>query len=125
MKLISKIDTIDLEKSVLGFITRSAINQAIDQHRKYKANKVNDSVPYQAFMEYDITQELSGMSTDSEYNAEAILNDHLHKEDADIVAMYYLQNKTLQDIADLTGYKVSTIQQTLDYAERHISKSII
>lgn len=125
MKLLNKIHTIDTSKSVIGFVTRTAINRAIDEHRRYKANKVHNTVEYQAFRDYDVSYQLSGMSVDSVEGAESILRDHLCEEDADVVSMFYLQDKTLQDIADITGYEIKDIQHTIDYARRNISRALI
>lgn len=125
MKLLSKIDTIDTSKSVIGFITRAAINKAIDEHRKYKANKIHNTVEYQAFRDYDVTYQLSGMSVDTLEDAESILKDHLCSEDAEVVSMFYLHDKTLEDIANITGYEIRDIQHTIDHARRNISRALI
>jgi len=125
MKLLSKVDTIDTTKSVMGFITRTAINRAIDEHRKFKVNRLNNTVEYQAFRDYDTSYQMSGVCADSIENVESVLKEHLCDEDAGIVSLYYLHNKSLQDIADSTGYRIKDIQHTLDYARRNISRSLV
>lgn len=125
IKLLNKVDTIDTTKSVIGFVTRTAINTAIDAHRRYKANKIHNTIEYQAFRDYDTSYELSGLSVDSLENAESILKDYLSTDDAEVVSLYYLHGKSLEQISEDTGFRVEDIQHTLDYAERNISRSII
>tara|TARA_R110002074_G_scaffold402324_1_gene607108 strand:- start:170594 stop:171160 length:567 start_codon:yes stop_codon:yes gene_type:complete len=125
MKLLDKIHTIDLSKSPIGFITRTAINAAIDQHRKYKVNKVHNTVEYQAFRDYDTSYHVSGMCTDTVEGAENLLKDFLCEDDAEIVSKFYLHNMSLEDIAQETGYEIKDIEHTIDYARRNISRALI
>jgi RNA polymerase sigma factor (sigma-70 family) len=125
MKLLSKIDTIDVNKTPLGFITRTAINKAIDHHRKFKANSINNTVEYQAFRDYDTSYELSGLDTSTIENAESLIKDFLVGDDAEIVSKYYLHNMSLEEIAEETGYREEDLQYTLNYAKENISRKII
>jgi len=125
MKLLNKIHTIDVSKSPIGFISRATTNAAIDAHRKYKANKIHNTVEYQAFRDYDVSHSLSGMSVDTVEGAENLLKDFLCEDDAEVVSKYYLHNMSLEDIAEDTGFSVEDIQHTIDYAKTNISRELI
>jgi RNA polymerase sigma factor (sigma-70 family) len=149
VKLLSKINDIDLNKPVLSYITRTAINQAIDQHRKYTSNKSNCTVLFneQAVelnaqstyngskaifnstdtVEYthkDQSATLSGYSVNSLDNFEPILNEYLCKEEVDLIQMYYLDNKTTSEIASITGKSLIYTSNAIQNAKQNLIRAV-
>lgn len=124
-KLLCNIHEIDLDKPVMSYITRTAINQAIDQHRKYTNNKSNNTIEYQAFRDYDINISLSGLDTTDVENIKDSMSSYLPKEDIDLISMYYLENRSTTEIAELTGNSLNYITKAIKNARENFIRAVI
>lgn len=115
-RLIQKIDTIDLDKPIVGFMARAAINGAIDDYRKInKKKKINQLV-------YDGCHEYFVKSSDNftEYTEDQIkdfLRNTFTESDTEIVTLYYVNSKSFLEISELTGQEVREVQEVIHYAK--------
>jgi RNA polymerase sigma factor (sigma-70 family) len=118
-RIITKIDSIDTKKSIVGYIAKCAINYCIDLCRKYnrslrKTTKNFDQLTYEEF--YNNLQS----STIEEGLVESFITENFTSTDAQIVSLYYVQNKTLSEISIVTGQPEEIIQETVTLAREYI-----
>lgn len=123
-KLIYNINDIDLDKPVMSYITRTAINQAIDQHRKYTNNKANDTIEYQAFRDYDTSEYLTGIDISSLEDIKSSLGTYLEKDQVDLIDLFYLQNKSTSEIAELTGNSLNYTTKAIKNARQNFIRAL-
>lgn len=116
-RIISKIDYIDLSKSVIGFLSRSASNYCIDIYRKQvkltakrgTRKVLHDNIVATGY-NFDVPY-LSDLNEDTIRNA---IFDMFCPSDATILSMYHIDNKSIQEIATLTGNTSSYVEETLE-----------
>lgn len=111
--LLINLDKIDLSKSVLGYISTTVNNKCIDLHRKTKR----------------IATHYNPVSYDKQYlpapdqgatNSEELqfwIDSNFSINDAEIINLYYIQNKSFDQIASITGQPVAEIKETISLVE--------
>jgi len=124
-KLIYNINDIDLDKPIMSYITRTAINQAIDQHRKYTNNKANDTIEYQAFRDYDTLENLTGINISDIHDIKSSLSNYLDKEQVSLIELFYIENKTTSEIAHLTGNSLNYTTKAIKNARENFIRALI
>lgn len=112
MKLITKINTIDLSKSVVGFIARSAINHCIDTVSKNK-NRLQGHVNRGELPLYKLCYEESGMSNLDSTGIDFYIENNFTEDDAQVVALYFIDQKSLSEISSITGHSEKHITETI------------
>lgn len=118
--LIKKIDYIDLEKSVLGFISRTAINKCIDAYRstvtKSKKPLLRGLKDIDLHLDAVSVEYSPGVDHCSEESLQGVLDEMFTPRDAQILGLYHLHNKTFEEIASITGEPPSEIEETIELA---------
>ncbi len=115
-RIINKAISIDLKKSIIGYICRSTINYCIDMHRKYVRSPNKKKISYEQYKPYD-TEQATQLDIS---NLQFLLDSSFTKSDATILGMYYLQGKDLNEISTVTGQPVDEIQETIQLAKEYI-----
>jgi hypothetical protein len=108
-RIINRLDKIDMQKSFVGFICRSTINYCIDRYRTVRRKKYK-TVEYLPNKNYD----LSFNSVNDEESIRFYLEGVFTKNDAEVLDLYYLQNKTFHEISCITGYPELEIKETIE-----------
>jgi RNA polymerase sigma factor (sigma-70 family) len=117
-KLISKIDMFDDDQPPLGYIYRSSRNFCIDEHRKHSTRKKRETLYAKKHLAYPPR----GIPDPS---INLLLEELLEPEDAKIFQSFYLEGKSFEAIADITGQKPKRIKDTLDRLERVVTDEIL
>lgn len=99
MKLLRNIKNIDATKSVVGFITTTTNNYCIDICRENKRKAKGNLV----YIDTDILADNEKISEQPTNTGDFIIDHNFTTLDADIIKMYYLENKTTKDISSSTG----------------------
>lgn len=115
-RIIKKIHNIDLNKSFIGYISRSTINYCIDIYRKFKRTPEKKVISYEDYASYDV-------DTSSSFDVDSIkelLHERFSREDARILSYYYIEGLAIDQISSLTGQSHNSIQETVTLAQEFI-----
>ena len=87
-------------------------------------NKANDTIEYQAFREYDSSEYLTGIDLSSIENIKDSLSIYLDESEVDLIDMYYIQNKSASEIADLTGNSLNHTTKAIKDARENFIRAL-
>lgn len=120
MKIINKIADYNRSSPFKAWIFTVAYRTAIDYKRKQKKNSDESVLMYQASS--------SKTDGDLEHNEATgkinLLLKHLSEEDAILVQLYYLNEMSIKEIVDATGFSESNIKIKLFRARKEMAKHI-
>lgn len=113
VKLITKIKLIDLNKSVLGFIARTSINYCIDALNSKKV-KMKGHINRGEKPLYGLIEDSDIYSNLSDENIDFYIASNFSEVDAQIVALYFIDQKSLSEISAITGQSEQVISETIE-----------
>jgi DNA-directed RNA polymerase specialized sigma24 family protein len=105
-KILSKLDKIDLNKSVIGYISTITNNYCIDLFRKSRMKK-------RFYVKEELHSFIPG-SSDVDLSVEFYIDSNFVKEDSEIIKLFFLHKKDYKEISELTGHTICKISKTIE-----------
>ncbi len=114
MKLLNRIQNIDLSRPVLGYVVNCTNNHCIDllrknNRKKYKVDKqyLKDKYKKETYIEHSL------MDANISVSAIEYINQNFDNDLSKIVELTYINNLTPRQVADVTGETLTSVKQKI------------
>lgn len=102
MKLLNKINNLDLNKPIVGYITTTTNNYCIDTYRAQRRKKRTRGIAENT------------ATTTIEYTPEFYIDNNYSPDQSEILKYFYVDNLDIKNIAELTGETRKYVQSVVN-----------
>jgi hypothetical protein len=109
MKLLNKIQNIDLNRPILGYIVNCTNNHCIDLLRKQNRKRYK--------VDKQFLKEKYKKETFIDLSVKDYINENFDLDLSSIIELRYIDNRTVREVADITGQTISSIREKIKKIE--------
>lgn len=120
LKIIKSISKFDKRSSLNTWMYTIAYRTAIDYHRRIKINyDIDKAVNIKSSSSSDQAVE----NTEFKMRISKLIN-HLEEEDQKLISLFYIQEFSMKEICELTGYTLSNVKVRLYRARKELATHV-